>query len=74
MTDAKLTREKWMERYAARIMYVAEWDKESAIAAADAGADAVVEDAMYSQSQVEWINPEEQADDEISCWEDDGDE
>lgn len=31
-----MTKTEWMERYAARIMYRAEWDKESAVASADA--------------------------------------
>ena len=60
-----LSRDEWSRRYAARIAAVAGWDQASADAAAEAVPDEYIGD---------YDSPEEAADDEMSHWEDDGDE
>ena len=60
-----LSRDEWSRRYAARIAAVAGWDQ----ASADAAAEAVPDEYMG-----DYASPEEAADDEMSNWEDDGDE
>ena len=69
-----MTKTEWMDRYAARIMFRAEWDKESAIAASMAGAQAFEEEERAAGNAIEWADPEGMADDEISCWTNDGED
>lgn len=59
-----LTREEWMRRYAAR--FVAHgFDADAAAEAARVGAD------VQAENGEPWTDPEEAADDELSCWTDD---
>ena len=60
-----LSRDEWSRRYAARIAAVAGWDQASADAAAE---------ALPDEYMGDYASPEEAADDEMSNWEDDGDE
>lgn len=65
-TDTEgLSRDEWRRRYAARIAAVAGWDQASADAAAE---------ALPDEYMGDYASPEEAADDEMSNWEDDGDE
>ena len=66
-----MSRKEWIDRYAARVMFCAEWDKESALASAEAGACAYEDEHGVDP---EWSDPEGMADDEIACWTNDGDE
>ena len=61
-----MTRDEWMRRFAARVAQVCGWDAASATASAKAAAD-----QNYENNGDEWLDPEEEADVEISYMEDD---
>lgn len=75
-----ITREEWVQRYAQRIADVAKWDMPSALSAAEAGASAFEYDKLQAREPLEWVGgpkahdetPECQADEEMSCWSNDG--
>ena len=75
-----ISRDEWKRRYAARIMERAGWEECPAIAAAEAGADALQESERACGTAVVWWGgpsgadntPEYQADEEMSYWTDDG--
>lgn len=75
-----ITREQWEKRYSKRIMDCAGWDQESADQAASAGAEQHSMNERAAGNSVAWyggprglsLTPEEQADEEMSYWEDDG--
>ncbi len=73
-TPEALTREEWMRRYAARVMERASWDERPAMMVAQAAADGEELGASEEGRAVEWKDPEDAADDEMSYWTDDGDE
>ena len=73
-TTEALTREEWMRRYAARVMEGASWDERPAMMAAQAAAESEERDASEEGRAVEWKDPEDAADSEMSYWTDDGDE
>ncbi len=62
-------REEWTRRYANRIMEVAGWDDAEAMHVAEVAASENLAD-----NGNEWLDPEEDADVEMSYWENDGDE
>lgn len=73
-TTEALTREEWTRRFAARIMEVAKWDEIPAMRAAE---DAAAEHERYEREAgdtVDWLDPEDEADCEMSYWTDDGDD
>ena len=75
---AIISREEWLRRYAARIKERAAVDDKMAMDIAEAGAEAYAEMEKAAGNVLMWedtpmCNPEEQADEELSCWTDDGD-
>lgn len=73
-----ISREEWLRRYAARIKKRAAVDDKMAMDIAEAGAEAYAEMEKAAGNVLIWedtpmCNPEEQADEELSCWTDDGD-
>lgn len=85
MTNADLNiiigRAEWERRYAARIMERADWPEHAAIEAGRVGAEEYERNEREAGNVVLWIGgpmgmsdtPEQQADEEMSCWDDDGD-
>ena len=75
-----IPREEWERRYAARIMERAGWPEHAAIAASKAGSEAYEEKERGCGNAVVWWGgpsgadntPEDQADEEMSYWTDDG--
>lgn len=75
-----ISRDEWQRRYAARIMECAGWPERAAIEAARVGAEEHERYERQAGNAVSWIGgpvgrletPEEQADEEMSNWEDDG--
>lgn len=80
--EQHISRDEWMRRYAARIMEVAGWNEHAAIDAGRVGAEEHERNERAAGNAVAWLGgpvgkfdtPEEQADEEMSNWEDDGDE
>jgi hypothetical protein len=73
-----ISREEWLRRYAARIKERAATDDAFAMQCAEAGAEAYEQGERAAGNVLIWedtpmCNPEEQADEELSCWTDDGD-
>ena len=77
-----IPRGEWERRYAARIMERADWPEHAAIEAARVGADEHERNERAAGNAVVWLGgprgtfdtPEEQADEEMSYWDDDGDD
>lgn len=75
-----ISREEWVRRYAARIMEKAAWAEDAATMAAEAGAEEYERDERAAGDAVVWWGgpngahntPEDQADEEMSYWTDDG--
>ena len=75
-----IPREEWQRRYAARIMKRAGWPEHAAIDAAKVGAEWYEEQERSCGNAVVWRggpsgadnSPEDQADEEMSYWTDDG--
>lgn len=63
-----MTREEWTRRFADRIKAVAEWDEESAMSCATAAAE-----QNHEFNGDEWLDPEDEADVEMSYFTDDED-
>jgi hypothetical protein len=63
------SKEEWQRRFAARIMTCASWDEIPAMQCAAAGFE-----LMVSEAPEFVLDPEGAADEEMSCWTDDGDE
>lgn len=61
-----IERAEWQRRFAARIVQVCGWDAASAAASAKAAAE-----QNYENNGDEWLDPEDEADVEISYMEDD---
>lgn len=66
-----LTREEWMRRYAARVMECAGVEEHQAIEIAKVGAECWAEGERAASTAIEWIDPEDAADEEMSYWEND---
>lgn len=66
-----MTRQEWIDCYAKRICERTGMEPGAAQAAAVVGAD---EYERAANTVISWERPEEHADDEMSCWDDDGDE
>ena len=62
---------EWKRRYAAHIMKVASWPEVAAMQNAEAAAAELKECGMFEGFE---NDPEEAADEEMSNWDDDGDE
>lgn len=72
MEDTKpLTRDEWVRRFADRIKEVAEWNEADAMSAALAAADSHERNEREVGETVDWLDPEEDADVEMSYWDDD---
>lgn len=69
-----LTREEWSRRFAARIMEIAGWDERAAMRCAAEAADQHEQNEREVGDTVDWLDPEEEADVEMSYWTDDGDD
>ncbi len=75
-----ITRAEWERRYAARIMERAGWTAEQAAEAARVGADEYERNERAARNVVAWQDkseygansPEDDADEEMSYWTDDG--
>lgn len=63
--DKPMTREEWTRKFAARIMAVHKWDESDAMMVAEEVAD--------RDPDGDWLDPEEEADVEMSYWTDDDD-
>jgi hypothetical protein len=76
----EISRDEWQRRYAARIMEKADWPEHAAIEVARVGAELYEEDEWSPDRPVVWwggpsgehMSPEDLADEEMSCWTDDG--
>ena len=68
-----MTRDEWIDFYAERVMERAGWTAEEAKRAAEAGADVYEQNERAAHNALVWENPEAEADEEMSCWTDDGD-
>lgn len=66
-----MTRIEWERRYAARVRKRAGWTHEESVEAARVGAEGWERDERGCGNAVEWINPEDAADEEMSYWDDD---
>lgn len=66
---APISKEEWQQRFAARIMKYADWAEQPAMQAAESGYE-----YMTTESPEFANDPEGAADEEMSCWTDDGDE
>ena len=71
MTDAKLTREEWVHRYAARIVDVAALDTKEATKLAEIGHACMDQDLQTHGDTFYSETPEAAADEEMSYWEND---
>jgi hypothetical protein len=74
-TPEQMTREEWIDRYAKRIMDRAGWSAEEARRAAEVGADEYERYERAANNALVWgspTSPEDDADDEMSYWENDG--
>ena len=69
-----MTSEEWTRRFAARIQEQAGWSEEAAMQCAQAAAESHDYMERNSGREPQWLDPEDAADDEMSYWEDDGDE
>lgn len=67
-----MTREEWIDRYAKRVTVVADWTPEEARHAAEAGADVYEQNERAAHNALAWENPEDEADEEMSYWTNDG--
>jgi len=75
-----ISRAEWERRYAARIRQRAGWTEEEAAEAARVGADEYERNERAAHNVVTWQDktvagansPEDEADEEMSYWEDDG--
>jgi hypothetical protein len=72
-TVTTITTSEWKRRYAARLMERGGMPEVPAIQCAEAGYETALEDFNASPSDG-LMDPVEAADEEMSCWEDDGDE
>lgn len=71
MEDTKdLTREEWLRRFADRIKEVAGWDDADAMSNALAAADTHEHNERACGNSINWMDPEEDADCEMSYWDD----
>lgn len=72
---AALSAEEWKRRYAARVMEVSGMLEHQAIEVARVGRELYDEEVReYGQDSADvWGGPEDLADQEMSCWDDDGD-
>lgn len=68
-TQVSIAQDEWQRRFAARIMACASWDEWPAMQCAEDGYE-----MMMSESPEFATDPEGAADEEMSCWTDDGDE
>lgn len=66
-----MERDEWQARCAARYKTVAGLNDVAAMQAAEATAD--VEHEEHGASAIAWTPPEEAADEDMACWDDDGD-
>lgn len=73
-TKTTMTREEWTRRFAARIREVAGLDEDESISVANAAADEHERNEREAGGTVDWLDPEDEADVELSYWTDDGDE
>lgn len=67
-----MTKDEWKRRYAARIMEQAEWPEVPAIQASEVAAQEYERMERAAGNAIVWERPEQDADDEMSYWEDDG--
>lgn len=67
-----LTREAWIRRFADRIKEVAKWDEEGAIECATEAANQHERNERAAGNTIDWMDPEDEADVEMSYWDDDG--
>lgn len=75
-----ISREEWVRRYAARVRQRAGWTPEESAECARVGAEEYERNERAAGNAVAWIGgpvgrletPEEQADEEMSYWTDDG--
>lgn len=69
-----MTREEWIDRYAKRIVACADWTPEEAQRAAEVGAYEHERNERAAGNAIVWgdpTSPEDDADDEMSYWEND---
>lgn len=66
-----MTRDEWMRRYADRIKEKAGWEEGDAMSAAKAAAEDHERNELEAGDTVDWMDPEEDADVEMSYWDDD---
>lgn len=74
-----ITREEWVRRYAARIEERIHCGDKQSLEVAEVGASSEEDMCRISGKPVEWLDepgltPEDAADDELSYWDDDGED
>lgn len=67
-----MTRDEWINRYATRVQEMAGLEADEAMTVAVVGADEHEQDARAEHEALTWEDPEYAADEEMSCWDDDG--
>jgi len=72
--DMNVNKEEWIKRYAERVQKMAGWNEDAARNAAEAGAEVFEDNERAAGNALAWENPEDEADEEMSCWSDDGDD
>jgi hypothetical protein len=68
-TPSTMTREEWQRRYAAHLMDKGGMSQNHAIECAEAAGD-----QNFRNNGDEWLDPEDDADVEMSYWDDDGEQ
>jgi hypothetical protein len=67
-----VTREAWIRAYADRVKEIAKWEESDAMLVAIIGADCQCEE--YGDWVGHWDEPVQAADDEMDCWDNDGED
>lgn len=66
-----MTRDEWVRRFADRIKEKAGWEEGDALTLAQDAAKEHVRNELEAGSTIDWLDPEDDADVEMSYWDDD---
>jgi len=73
-TSIITSRGEWTRRYAARVMERTGMEERQAMDVANVGAECYAEQERETSWEIKWTDPEGAADEEISYWENDGED
>ena len=71
METETMPRAEWIRRFADRIKAVAEWPEGDAISCATVAAEEHERNERAAGNTIDWMDPEDEADVEMSYWDDD---